>query len=167
MPYAPALSIGSPDATYRVISRSLNVRNRTAVVDSPARVIARRPWATTTLVVTWCVRPDSRRSISSASWAVCGLPSTTPCTMTTVSAGGTPPPSGAPDAGGALPPAKAPPRPAPARACRKDSPRLVFARPGPDREGQPDLAEELGTPGRGGGQHQWRHPVPYRSRNIH
>src|SRR5690606_14878345 len=84
IPYAPALSSGSPVATYSDAVRRSNRRNRTRT-PSTAHAI-RPPGATTaTPVSTRCSRPWSRSSISTASSAPRGLPRTTSSTTTIVS----------------------------------------------------------------------------------
>src|SRR5579862_1885988 len=84
MAYAPALSIGSPLATYAAISSGESVTNQTRVtVDPHARPLCRRRQ---TPVITSCCRPESNRSMRAASTVSAGLPRMQPSITTTVSA---------------------------------------------------------------------------------
>jgi hypothetical protein len=66
MPYAPALSNGSPVARYSAISESVSARNVTRLsTGSPARIVALR--AIANAVTTIWERPESIRSIRRAS----------------------------------------------------------------------------------------------------
>src|SRR5690606_2827848 len=81
--YAPARPIGSPLATYSVMSSSDRSANVTSVATSTD---ASRPADTSaTAVSTWWLRPDRRRSIAAASAASAGLPTTVSSSTTSVS----------------------------------------------------------------------------------
>lgn len=83
MPYAPALSSGSPVPTYQSSSASERRRNQTRVRASAASMSS--PRRTATPVRTPCARPERRRSMARAWAASEGLPRITSSCTTAVS----------------------------------------------------------------------------------
>ncbi len=89
MPYAPALSNGSPVPTYQSISSREIGRIVTAVTRWPTTCrTGELPSTSTTAkpLYTWCVRPCSRSSMAIASSGSAGFPSTSLSKTTMVSA---------------------------------------------------------------------------------
>src|SRR6266496_3307613 len=82
--YAPALSRGSPVATYHAICASVRRAKRTAVV--AASTSSRPSRRAHTAVTTWCGRPESARSMRRASSPSAGFPRMAPSSTTAVSA---------------------------------------------------------------------------------